>query len=55
MKKLENYGVQTLSEKEVMNTEGGIFGVIVGVLVGAAATEVFGDWEHFKQGLTGNY
>jgi hypothetical protein len=54
MKNLQNYGVQEMNAEEVNETTGGDFGLtLLGALVVAAAVEVMGDWEHFKDGLMG--
>lgn len=58
MKNLQNFGVQELNAKETREIEGGIFGLddlaALGIgLTIAAAVEIMGDWEHFKDGLFG--
>ena len=54
MKNLESFGVQELSLKEINETTGGDFGLtLLGALLVAAAVEVMGDWNHFKDGLMG--
>lgn len=58
MKNLQNFGVQELNTQEIKETEGGIFGIddLAALAIGltlVAATEIIGDWEHFKDGLAG--
>ena len=48
-------GFLPLEEDEIQNTRGG-FGIAALILVGlagAAGAEIFGDWDNFKAGLTG--
>jgi hypothetical protein len=58
MKNFDIYGVRELNAREVKETEGGLFGLddLAALAIGltlVAATEIIGDWEHFKDGLAG--
>ena len=46
---------QPVSTSEQEDIQGGsiILGLICVAIVGAAATEIFGDWDNFKAGLRG--
>ena len=58
MRNLDIYGVRELNAREIRETEGGLFGLddLAALAIGltlVAATEIIGDWEHFKDGLAG--
>ena len=58
MRYLESFGVQELNAQEIREVEGGLFGLddLAALAIGltlVAATEIIGDWEHFKDGLAG--
>lgn len=50
---LKNYGVATMSTREMKTTNGGnpAIGWFWPLAVAAAVHEIVSDWEHFKDGL----
>ena len=49
----KHFGVEELSEADLLTTDGGFWGALAGAVAAAVGAQILSDWDDFKAGLSG--